>query len=196
MKKLTITKDFGNFDVTATVEVSDIQAETLISLGALYIFERQPSSGVEQKVFGPMLGWSKGQRGTSLKRPQGFKRNSVPFSKELAQKIAEAYGTTPGKLGDTELKFTVTSCVEHIGGTETATKEGIDLWTDVQKLPEKAPADKPDALTFGDAIAGLSKFVAMTVDDYDDDRGIAACMAHLRNEKAKVKLTAMSGLKG
>lgn len=196
MKKLTITKDFGNFDVTATTEVSEQQAEALISLGALYIFERQPSSGVEQKVFGPMLGWSAGKRGTSLKRPQGFKRNSVPYSKELGERIAKAYGETPGKLGETALKFNVTSIVEHVGGTETATKEGIDLWNDVQKLPDEAPEDKPDTMTFGQAIAGLNKFVAMTVDDYDDDRGIAACMAHLRNEKAKVKLTAMSGLKG
>lgn len=182
MKKLTITKDFGNFDVQATVEVSDIQAETLISLGALYIFERQPSSGVEQKVFGPMLGWSKGQRGTSLKRPQGFKRNSVPFSKELAQKIADAYSRTPGKLGDTELKFTVTSCIEHSGGTETATKEGIKLWEDLQALPE---AD------FNRKMGNLG----LNVDDYDDERGVAACMGLLRRLKAEVSAKALSDLK-
>jgi hypothetical protein len=183
MKKLTITKDFGNFDVTATTEVTDVQAETLISLGALYIFERQPSSGVEQKVFGPMLGWSAGKRGTSLKRPQGFKRNSVPFSKELAQKIAEAYGRTPGKLGDTELKFTVTSCVEHIGGTETATKEGIALWEQVQGLPE-------------DEFNGACVKLGIDPEDYDDDKGIAACMAHLRKLKAEVSAKALGALKG
>jgi hypothetical protein len=114
----------------------------------------------------------------------------------MAEKFKATFETTPGKLGEDEIKFTIESIVEHVGGSETATKEGLELWEQIQGLPEKAPADKPNAMTFGDAIAGLSKFVAMTVDDYDDDRGIAACMAHLRNEKAKVKLTAMSGLRG
>jgi len=182
MKKLTITKDFGNFDVQATVEVSDIQAETLISLGALYIFERQPSSGVEQKVFGPMLGWSKGQRGTSLKRPQGFKRNSVPFSKELAQKIAEAYGNTPGKLGDTELKFTVTSIVEHVAGNDAPTKEGLALWEQVQSLP-------------GGEFETACVKLGIDPNDYDDDKGVAACMAHLRRMKAEVAKQALGALR-
>lgn len=183
MKKLTITKDFGNFDVTAVTEVTDIQAETLISLGALYIFERQPSSGVEQKVFGPRLGWSKGKRGNSFKRPTGFKRNSEPYSKELADAIAGAYNSTPGKLGETELKFTITSIVEHVGGTETATKEGIALWEQVQALPEGE---------FG----GVMKNLGLDEDDYDDERGIGACMMHLRKLKAAVSAKALSDLKG
>lgn len=183
MKKLTITKDFGNFDVTATTEVSAEQAEALISLGALYIFERQPSSGVEQKVFGPMLGWSAGKRGTSLKRPQGFKRNSVPYSKELGERIAKAYGETPGKLGETTLKFNVTAIVEHVGGTETATKEGIALWEQVQAAPEAE-------------FNGMCAKLGLDVDDYDDDKGIAACMAHLRRMKAEVAAKALGALKG
>jgi hypothetical protein len=182
MKKITITKNFGNFDIVATTEVSDIQAEALISLGALYIFERQPSSGVEQKVFGPKLGWNKGQRGTSFKRPAEFKRSSMPYSKDLGELIAEAYERTPGKLGDTELSFSITSIVEHVGGADAPTKEGLALWEQVQGMPSGE---------FETACAKLG----IDVDNYDDDKGVAACMAHLRRMKAEVSRQALGALR-
>lgn len=182
MKKITITKNFGNFDVTATTEVTAVQIEALISLGALYIFERQPSSGVEQKVFGPRLGWSKGQRGTSFKRPAEFKRNSMPYSKELGESIAQAYDSTPGKLGDTELTFTVASIVEHVGGADAPTKEGIALWEQVQGMKS------------GEFETACVK-LGIDPDNYDDDRGVAACMAHLRRMKAEVSRQALGALR-
>jgi len=120
--KLQITKTFGNFHVTATCEPSEAQVKDLASLGALYLFERTPSTQVEQQVFAPMLGWSKGERGTSYKRPADFKRNSVPFTDDVAEEIKHVYETTDGKIGEgNAVSFNVTSVVKHEGG-ETASE--------------------------------------------------------------------------
>ncbi len=111
--KVNITKTFGQFAVAASTEISDAQAQKLIALGALYIFERQPSSAVEQKVFGPMLDWEQTERGT-YKRPAKFERGSVAYAKDVAEDIKATYNATPGKLGDgDEIKFNVTSITQH-----------------------------------------------------------------------------------
>lgn len=133
--KITITKDFGNFDVTAFAEVQIDSAtplvEELVGKGLLYVFERTPSTAVEQKVFAPMLGWEMGERGTSYKRPEGFKRNSVPYSKELGEDIAAAYNTSPGKIKvggtDYSVKFTVTNITEHESGGDTSRKMATEM---------------------------------------------------------------------
>jgi hypothetical protein len=182
MKKITIKKTWGKFDVVASVNVTDEQREVAQALGFLYLFERQPSQAIEQKVLAPMQGWQKGKRGTSYQRPKDWTRSSVPYSKDMAEKFKTTFEATPAKLGADVIKFTVESIVEHVGGSETATKEGIALWEQVQGLPE-------------DEFNGACVKLGIDPDDYDDERGIGACMAHLRKLKAEVSAKALNALK-
>jgi hypothetical protein len=122
--KLTIEKQFGNFMVTAAATVAlpegvDSTVKELTREGLLHIFERAPSSAVEQEVFGPLLGWEKTSRG-SYKRPSDFKRNSEPFSQTVAERIKSAYETTPGKVDGKEVVFEVVSIVEYEGAEKEA----------------------------------------------------------------------------
>lgn len=121
--KINITKPFGCFHVSASCEVSEEQRDQLATLGALYLFERAPSTAVEQKVFGPMLGWEQTESG-SYKRPAKFERNSVAFTQDLAAKVKAAYERTPGKLGKGEeqeaIDFTITAIVENEQGEASA----------------------------------------------------------------------------
>lgn len=134
--KVQITKTFGNFNVVASAEVPEVNAvgeigQELITVGLLYIFERNPSTAVEQKVFAPMLDWKLNEKGTTYKRPAGFNRNSVTFTTTLAQEIKAAYESSPGKLkvGDdvVDVKFTVESITEHESGGDASCKMATEM---------------------------------------------------------------------
>jgi len=180
--KINISKTFGQFAVSASCEANEAQVAKLIELGALYIFERQPSSAVEQKVFGPMLGWDRTERGT-YKRPAKFERGSVDYTDAIATDIKSTYEATKGKLGDgLEISFAVSNVVKHEAGSELApTKEAIALWTEVQKLGNTE-------------FANVLKAWGMSEDDYDDDRGIAACRTHIRKVKEEAKASMLAKL--
>lgn len=112
---INISKVFGQFAVNAQAWIPDEQIQKLVELGALYLFERQPSTAVEQKVFGPLLGWELTKGGKSYKRPTGFNRNKVEFSADLAAKVQAAYEATPAKIDSTtSLPFKITSIVQHV----------------------------------------------------------------------------------
>lgn len=125
--KLTIEKTFGPYLVTAAANVAlpvDATEENkaLCREGLLHIFERQPSSAVEQKVCALEEGWEKNKRGNGYVRPKDFKRTEFAFTADRAEKIKAAYNSTPGKLDETrEIVFEVVSIVEYEGG-EKATQ--------------------------------------------------------------------------
>lgn len=117
---VTISKQFGQFDLVLRAEIADGQKEKLVELGLLYLVERTPSSQAEQKVFAPLCRWQKTDNGKSYKRPKGFERNSVEYTEEIAKQVRAAYESTPAKLGKgetaEEIQLEVVSIVKYEGG--------------------------------------------------------------------------------
>lgn len=148
MKTLQFSKTFGQFALTVEAEVDEQQLLDLAKLGALYLFERSPSSQVEQDVFAPMLGWAKGERGTSYKRPEKFQRGKVEFTPELAEKVKAVYNSTPGTIekGNT-IAYRVLNCVKHEGG-ETAS-EMVRATTFVKTMMDDEEREKSLRGMFG-----------------------------------------------
>lgn len=151
--KVQITKTFGNFNVVASAQVDVPEISTplvkeLVGVGLLYIFERNPSTQVEQEVFAPMLGWELNEKGTSYKRPTGFNRNSVAYSKELSGQIKVAYESNPGKLkvGEDTYKvtFTVESITEHESGGDVSRKMATEMEAKLDAGMELALGIKED----------------------------------------------------
>lgn len=69
---------FGNFAWSASADVSDEMMKTLAAFGLLQVLQRGPSSKAEKALAG------------YEKRPDGFKRDSIPFSDKAAKALAIA----------------------------------------------------------------------------------------------------------
>lgn len=73
--KLNTKSTFGNFAIEAEADVTDEQRDALANLGLLQVLQRSPASAAEKA----MAGYDK--------RPSGFKRDSIPFSKDNAETL-------------------------------------------------------------------------------------------------------------
>lgn len=76
MKTINVSSVFGNFKWDANVEVSDSQIDALLGMGILQIMQRTPASAAEKE----MAGYEK--------RPESFKRGSIPYSEANAAILA------------------------------------------------------------------------------------------------------------
>lgn len=76
--QIETSSTFGNFDWNATFNVPDSLIPVLCSLGILQVMQRQPSSAAEKQLAG------------YEKRPEGFKRTSIPFTDENAETLKNA----------------------------------------------------------------------------------------------------------
>lgn len=117
--KLNITKQFGQFLVTITTELPGVEDasplhKAVLEAGFLHEVERGPSTTVEQKVFGPLLGWEKNKKG-NYQKPKGFARNSVDYTEDLADNVAAAYeGQTADFGAGLTLPITVTGVTRYV----------------------------------------------------------------------------------
>lgn len=124
MKKVIVEKPFGNFAVRATAQIPDELVDSLLALGALYVFERTPASRAEADVFAPMLGWEKGKKGGWI-RPKTFTRADVKFDAALATKVAQAF-KGDAKVPDTEdevITFDNVVVEEHVIGEKAVPRK-------------------------------------------------------------------------
>lgn len=102
MTKLKATSVFGNFRWNGECEVGESELERLAGLGLLQIMQRGPSSTAEKTLAG------------YVKRPEGFKRNSIPFSEENAKVVKDAFSTVTleadeeNALPELKVKFDIT----------------------------------------------------------------------------------------
>lgn len=76
--KIETKSTFGNFAILAEADVTPEQRDALANLGFLQLIQRSPASAAEKA----MAGYEK--------RPEGFKRNSIPFSTENVDKLTAA----------------------------------------------------------------------------------------------------------
>jgi hypothetical protein len=120
----TITNEWicGNVAVKATLDLPECVAEDsghakLMVEGLTQILQRKPSSA-----------WEK-EEGGYEKRPEGFKRNSIPFRKDSATKLVDFFIAALPK--DVSVSFETS---EHIPGDsdKKPSKEAEELWTQVQ----------------------------------------------------------------
>lgn len=94
--KIETKSTFGNFSILAEADVTDEQRDALANLGFLQLLQRSPASAAEKA----MAGYEK--------RPEGFKRNSIPFSQENADKLTAALEKPIGVgEGITDIEATV-----------------------------------------------------------------------------------------
>lgn len=154
----------GNVDVKAELTLPDgtpTGVATLAVEGLTQILQRKPSSA-----------WEKAEAGYE-KRPDGFKRNSIAFSEESADKLVSGFSAALPEGVKVEFSFT-----EHVEGeTAKPSKESIDLWKKVAAMQGEQRASTLKVL----GVANAS----------DEDAGIVACHAYLR----KVKKDALEAAK-
>ena len=107
MKSTNINWTFGNFDVTVrlTAELDGPKADKVLEAAGLKWLQRKPASAVEKLLAG------------YEKRPEGFKRDSIPFSPERAEKVKAGFTLTETSLGITAECLSVT---EHVKGVTDA----------------------------------------------------------------------------
>lgn len=146
----------GNVDVKAELTLPDGTPTGVAILaveGLTQILQRKPSSA-----------WEKAEAGYE-KRPDGFKRNSIAFSEESADKLVAGFSKALPE--GVKVDFSYSQHVE--GETAKPSKESIDLWNKV-----KAMSGEQRASTF--------KVLGVT-DAKDEDAGVAACHMYLRKVK-------------
>lgn len=136
---MKISKTFGNFEISSLVEFDGLQTleaagSELASLGALYLFERSVSSNAEAKVFGFILNWELNKSG-GRKRPAGFNRSSVAFSKAIADSLQLAFTTNVSLPSGEVVKFHGIEVTENAGASPADTKELLDLVQEFWALP-------------------------------------------------------------
>jgi hypothetical protein len=93
----------GNFLVTIEADVTAEQQATLANFGLRWLAQR--NSNVD-KILG---GFDVGADGKA-KRKESWTRNDAEYSAELAEKLAESYGTLKAKDGEKE--FTLDTLVD------------------------------------------------------------------------------------
>lgn len=101
---------FGNFDIEVDVEAPQMAtpavAAKILAAAALQVLQRKPAGEVEKALAG------------YDKRPEGFKRDSIPFTSENALVVEEGF-TLASDLGFTAQ---VTSVIEHVKGVVADSK--------------------------------------------------------------------------
>jgi hypothetical protein len=157
----------GNVDVKAELTLPDNMPAGLATLaveGLTQILQRKPSSA-----------WEKAEAGYE-KRPDGFKRNSIPFSEASADKLITGFEAA---LPDgVKVEFSTTQHVD--GDSVKPSAESKDLWAKVRELK-------------GDERKSAFATLMIAVDATDDE-GIAACHAHMRAAKKAAALEAKQTL--
>lgn len=100
MKTYKAESQFGNFQWKAEAEVSEQMADVLAGLGLLWVLQRSPSSAAEKK----MAGYEK--------RPDKFKRNSIPFNAENAELLRKALESAEVEVGRDDKDKAITEKLE------------------------------------------------------------------------------------
>lgn len=88
--KLQYGSVFGNFKWQAEADVDAALVPVLAGLGALQIGQRTPSSNAEKVLAG------------YDKRPEKFRRDSIPFSEDAADVLAEHLSSMKVEIGRNE----------------------------------------------------------------------------------------------
>lgn len=95
MKTVKCSSTFGNFEWSGHADVTDEQADVLMNLGGLQVMQRSPSSNAEKVL------------GDYKKRPENFKRNSIPYSEDNAKVLSAELGK-PIEIADgVEISFVI-----------------------------------------------------------------------------------------
>lgn len=121
--KASTTWNFGNFTVTAQADITpEAMVQKLLNYGLTQLLQRSPATEAEftlAEALGMTASWEPAKtEGKRPKRPQGFQRNSLPFTADNAEKLKIGFGTKV-KLDDgSYLPFEITSVVENGGSGE------------------------------------------------------------------------------
>lgn len=167
MKTITFTSNYAAFTYRMTALVGEELTEATEALcleGVSNLCYRVAGSAVDKAL------------GVKSKKNGGMGRDGIAFDTKhiptieaaVSAKITEMENAEGSKLKALELSFAVTG--EYVKGEGgTSSKEAEALWVQVQALP----ADK-----FEGAIKKLG-----LDENYDDEKGIAACQRHIQAEK-------------
>lgn len=132
---ITVSWPFGNFEVSAQADIAltepvNALTKSILEKGFLQLLQRVPASKAEKALAG------------YEKRPEGFKRDSIPWSDDNALKLIEAFGTevevekATDKAPAVVLPFTITNVVEHEGGEAgTSRKRATEMAAQVMAEP-------------------------------------------------------------
>lgn len=134
---VNVSWTFGNFEVAVEVEITPAQVTAMLQNGAKQVLQRSPSSDAEKLcvLSEHFTGtkWKTGKKGGVI-RPEGFERDSIPYSKEMAEVVKEGFGVEADIPGDDakllgKLKYKITGITEHVGG-ETSPMKRAQLLVD------------------------------------------------------------------
>lgn len=120
--KITVRWTFGNFSITAAAEIPltepvSLLTKAILEKGFLQLLQRVPASSAEKAL------------ARYEKRPEGFKRTSIPYSDDNALKLSDAFGTSVEVEAKTEttpavlLPFAITDVVEHEGSDGASSRK-------------------------------------------------------------------------
>ena len=94
---------FGNYEWSASAEITPEIATLLAPLGALQIAQRSPSTAAEKA----MAGYEK--------RPKGFTRTDIPFDSQKAEILKKAQSVLVIENGDKKIEVPVeVEVTEHV----------------------------------------------------------------------------------
>lgn len=185
--KIEISSNFGRFATSASTEVDDTftsnekVVELLRSGLENELFRAGGSAGYKAVI---ALGGMSLATETEAAKPIDKKtpRSSIPYSTERATALAEAMNKAVNGEGSKlpKIVFSVTGEYEYGKNGTGPSKEAKALWVDVQAYS----ADR-----FERALAQLG-----LDEEYDDEKGEAACHAYLLAEVRKAKEAAKGGI--
>lgn len=159
--KIQASWTFGNFNVTAAAEIPftepvDKLTKAIVEKGFLQLLQRVPASKAEKALAG------------YEKRPEGFKRTSIPWSEENAIKLAEEFGTEVEVEEGVMLKFAIVDVTENEGSeTGQSRKMATEMAGQVRGNP--------------------AMLTVLGVDGTDESALIEACHKFLSGLRAKGK---------
>lgn len=114
MKTVKVSWAFGNFNVSAEVDVTPEQEARMLQLGALQVLQRVPAGRAEKELAGHL--WEEGKKGGKV-RPKGFERDSIPYTEDNVAKImGGAFGQTAEIAEGDKVAIRVVKVVEHVKG--------------------------------------------------------------------------------
>lgn len=152
--KTEASSRFGNFQWTATGEISDELVAILLPFAITQILQRSPSSNAEKA----MAGYEK--------RPEGFKRDSIPFNEDNSLKLTEALEAADVEVGEGKDAKTI-----PLGLTVEVT-EYVPTVAESKFTEEKAIVDRHEKA--GDKDAWLKNTVKFTGDASDEQAVLVA----------------------
>ena len=110
MQTVKASSTFGNSKWSAHCDVSDEIAKILQDAGFLWFMQRSPSSNAEKVLAG------------YEKRPEGFKRNSIEYSPEMAEQLKKLLGQPVEIEDDVSITPVIDSVVFHEIGASAEPK--------------------------------------------------------------------------